>query len=85
MALSHLSAKSTFLKTQQTCLLCDTADMSAVCHSIHVCCVTQQTCVLCDTADMSAVSHSRHGYCVTEDAQTNQNSKGSKLSQQDPN
>ena len=26
---------------QQTCLLCDTADMSTVSHSRHVCCVTQ--------------------------------------------
>ena len=28
--------------TWQTCLLCHTADMSAVLHSKHVCCVTQQ-------------------------------------------
>ena len=44
--------------TQQTCLLCDTSDMS--------CCVAQQTqtCLLCDAADVSAVSHSRHGHCV---------------------
>ena len=46
--------------TQQTCLLCDTADMSAVPHSKHVCRVTQQTCLLCHTADRSAVRHSRH-------------------------
>ena len=26
---------------QQTCLLCDAADMSAVPHSRHVCCVTK--------------------------------------------
>ena len=32
-----------------------TADMSAVSHARHVCCVTQQTCLLCDTASMSAV------------------------------
>ena len=51
---------------QQTCLLCHTADMSAVSHSRHVCCVTQQTCLLCHTADMSAVSHSRHVCCVTQ-------------------
>ena len=49
-------------------LLCLTADMSAVSHSRHVCCVTQRACLLCDTADivccvtqqtLSAVSHSR--------------------------
>ena len=39
----------------QTCLQCDTADMSAVSHGRHVCCVKQQTCLLCHTADMSAV------------------------------
>ena len=51
--------------TQQTCLLCDTADMSAVSHSRHVCCVKQQTCLLCQAADMSAVSRSRHVCCIT--------------------
>ena len=55
---------------QQTCLLYDTADvsadMSAVSHRRHVCCVTQQTCLLCHSADMSAVSHSRHVCCVTQ-------------------
>ena len=40
---------------QQTCLMCDTADMSAVSHSRNVCCATQQTCLLCHTADMSAM------------------------------
>ena len=39
-------------------LLCHTADMSAVSHGRHACCVTQQTRLLCHTADMSAVSHS---------------------------
>ena len=42
----------------QTCLPCDTADVSAVSHS--------RQCLLCDTADMSAVSHSRHVRCVTQ-------------------
>ena len=32
--------------TQQTRLLCDTADMFAVSHSRHVCCVTQQNILL---------------------------------------
>ena len=41
--------------TQQTSLLCHTADMSAVSHSRHVGCVTQQTCLPCHTTDMSAV------------------------------
>ena len=41
--------------TQQTCLLCDTADMSVVGHSRNVCCVTWQTCLLRNIADMSAV------------------------------
>ena len=50
--------------TQQTCLLSDTADMSAVRHSRHVCCGTQQICLLCNTMDMSAVRHSR--LCVCE-------------------
>ena len=40
---------------QQTCLLCETADISAVSQSRHACCVTQQTRLLCRTADMSAV------------------------------
>ena len=44
---------------QQTHLLCGAADMSAVGHSRHVCCVTQQICRLCDTTDMSAVRHNR--------------------------
>ena len=48
------------------CLLCHTADTSAVSHSSHVCCVTQQTCLLCHTADMSAVSDSRHVCRVTQ-------------------
>ena len=62
--------------TQQTCLLYDKADMSAVWHSRHVCCVTKltavshiiahQTCLLCHTADMFAVSHSRFVCCVTQ-------------------
>ena len=42
------------------CLLCATAEMSAVSHSRHVCCLTQQTRVLSHMADMSAVSQSRH-------------------------
>ena len=46
--------------TQPTCLLCRTADLSAVSCSSHVCCVTQQTCLLCDTADITAVPHGRH-------------------------
>ena len=46
---------SQFVFVQQTCLLCDTAETSAVSHSRHVCCATQQTCLLCQTADMSAV------------------------------
>ena len=52
--------------TQQTCLLCHTAEMSAVSHSRDVCCVTQQSCLLCHAADMSAASHSRHVCCVTQ-------------------
>ena len=52
--------------TQQTHLLCHTADMLAESHSRHVCCHPQQTCLLCDTADMTAVSHSRHDCCVTQ-------------------
>ena len=67
---------------QQKCLLCHTADMSAVANSRHaccvtadmsvvlhsrrVCCVTEQTCLLCHTANMSAVSHSRQVCCVTQ-------------------
>ena len=50
----------------QACLLCLTADISALTHSRHVCHVTQQTCLLCEIADMSAVSHSRHVCCVTQ-------------------
>ena len=30
----------------------NTAYMSAVYHSRHVCCVKQQICLLCDTANM---------------------------------
>ena len=48
------------------CLLCHTADVSAVWHRRHVCCVTQQTCLLCHTADMSTVSHSRYVYSVAQ-------------------
>ena len=44
----------------QTCLLCDTEDMSAVSRSRHVCGFRQQTCRLCHTA-----SRSRHACCVT--------------------
>ena len=51
--------------TQQTCLLCDTADMSTVWQSSHVCCVTQKTCLLCHTEDTTAVWHSLHVCCVT--------------------
>ena len=39
---------------QQTCLLCHTADVSAVSHSGHVCCVTEQTCLLCHAAESPA-------------------------------
>ena len=46
--------------------MCYMADMSAVSHSRHVCCVTQQTCLRRHTADMSAVSHSRHVCWVTQ-------------------
>ena len=35
--------------TQQTCLPCPTADMSAISHSRHVRFVTQHTCLLCHT------------------------------------
>ena len=41
--------------TQQTFLLCVTADMSAVRHGRDVCCETQPICLLSETADMSAV------------------------------
>ena len=54
---------------QQTCLLRYTADMSAMLHSSHVCCVTQQTCPpACDnkpwfciapTTQLSAMAHAR--------------------------
>ena len=44
--------------TQQTCLLCHTADMS--------CCVTQQTCLLCGAAGMITVLHNRHVCCTTQ-------------------
>ena len=43
--------------TQQTCMLWDTADMTAVLLSRHVCSFTQQTRLLCDTTDLSAVRH----------------------------
>ena len=52
--------------TQLTCLLCDTANLSAMPQSRQVCCATQWTCLLCDTANTSAVSHSRHLCCVTQ-------------------
>ena len=59
--------------TQQTGLLCDTADMSAESRCSHVrcvkqqvCCETEQTCLVCHTADMPAVSCSRHACCVTQ-------------------
>ena len=42
---SRLNAHSPSV-TQQTYLPCDTADMSAVGHSRHICCVTQQNCLL---------------------------------------
>ena len=45
--------------TQQTCLLCDTADMS-VSHNTPVCCLTQLTCLLPRTAEKSAAAYSRH-------------------------
>ena len=59
-------SRHVFCVTQQTCLLCHTADMSAVSHSRHVCCDTQQTCLLCHTADMSAASRNRHVCCATQ-------------------
>ena len=55
--------------TKQTCLLCQTKDMTAVSqsrhvclvsvvsYSRHVCCVTHQACLLCQIANMSAMSH----------------------------
>ena len=52
--------------TQQTCLLCHTADMSALSRSRHVCWVTQLTYLLCHAADVSAVSRSRHVCWVTQ-------------------
>ena len=54
---------------QQTCLLCHTADMSAVGRSRHVCFVRKHTCLLCDTADRSAVSHSRHIWFTKTDCE----------------
>ena len=54
-------------ETQHTCLLCHTADMSALPDSRHVCYVTQQTVLLGYKADMSDVSHSRHVCCYTAD------------------
>ena len=59
----------------QTCLLChtaemsavsDTTDRSAVSHSRHFFRLKQQTHPLRDTTDMSAVRHSRHVCCVTQ-------------------
>ena len=49
---------------QQTCLLCHTADMSAVRHSR----VTQQTCLLCDRADMAPplLATQHHGFVSKE-------------------
>ena len=66
--------------TQQTCLLCHTANMSAVSHSMTCLlyqAATQQSCLLCRTADMSVVSRSntavmsdesesRHVCCVAQ-------------------
>ena len=51
--------------TQQTCLLCDTAEMSAVSYSRHVWCVTQLACLLCHTAALPAASHIRRVCHVT--------------------
>ena len=50
--------------SQQTCLLCHTAEISAVSHRRHVCWVTQRTCLLFPTVHMSVVSQSRHFSCV---------------------
>ena len=50
--------------TQQTCLVWDTAAMSAVRSSTHFSCGTQQTCLL--IADMSTVWRSRHVCCVAQ-------------------
>ena len=36
--------------SNRLCLLRDTADMSAVSHSRHVCCAAQETCMLCHIA-----------------------------------
>ena len=41
LALSH--SRDDDCVTQQTCLLCDKAETSAVSHGKHVCCVTQAT------------------------------------------
>ena len=43
------------LLRHKTMVLCaNKGGMSAVSHSIHVCCATQQTCLLCDTASLAA-------------------------------
>ena len=55
-AVSH--SKHVCCFTQQTCLLCHTADISAFLRSRH--------CLLCRTADVSAVSHRRHVCCVKQ-------------------
>ena len=52
--------------TQQTCLLCVTADMSAVQHSRHVCCVTQQTCLLCDRGRLPREPTQKSGFASQE-------------------
>ena len=48
------------------CLLCHAANMSAVSHGRHVCCVTWQTRLLCHTAGMSSASANRHACCVPQ-------------------
>ena len=45
---------------QQTCLLCDTADMFGVRNSRHVRCVAQQGCLPCHAADSSVARPSSH-------------------------
>ena len=69
-----LKSSSSAVSHSRHCLLCPTADMSAVSHNRHVCCITahtsavshsrhvcpviQQSCLLRHMADMAAVSHS---------------------------
>ena len=52
-------SRHVYVVTQQTCLLCQSADMSAVLQGRHVWCGKKQTCLMFHTVDMSAASHSR--------------------------